>query len=1081
MVNKLRQWASWLVLICAVSTVIAAEPATCQAPEPLPPAAVKCEADTETCAAWQRFRRERPYPYQAISVAKREATGGYTVIVSEPPPVGSNAEVRALIHAALGTTQSSRLRYPQGLDGWFEDIVVEVRAAGAMQAVPTAGGQPAQLPADLVRRLRFLDAALFGTAEAFHVNIADQAAATPVRAANLKVSAGDLLGILDAKRPHWRSVSGGEKVQSFQQLTVEHVSGVYIDEANTTVGLHIPPRTSLPSLQGMFRKFAVAGDHLIGAVHTRQGGLLLVARTRVVPLRDLPPMRFETLQSLVSSAGKNLGQSYERQRVFAGKIGAGEYASWDWAPIYLTPQLQDTEFGALLNIADQQLKSWSECAQVAYASFDYPPPASFPFGDTPASTWVSERSLNDSLIFNWNTRGFATVMDGSVGRVVTAYSTGALPVSYIVPESGAITMLSKLLGVKANVEEDASLKASQRGSQYFAGLGDPILARVVQNVLLFQVVSETRAFAKPPAATTATNRYDRVGKVLVTKAHAWLKAVLEGKADDPGLAKNLRRAMVAEGVTQSQLVDALATPEKQGQQILQTVKQMELARMAMRALAARAKPIEDEYVEVTGKYNAAWEPHCQSLGGSIRRDKDGSHVVCKVLSRSSVSTKFPYEDRIEQLRNQLEPLQKEAKSLATHHEADAEALDRLVAQREAADELAEKIRGIATYKVELDDVLQDVLRAAGTSESAGSIRTPAVVLSRNRAQAMSVGGHNIDSLPWKVSTNSAKGAPRLIGAGTERPTLQVSAASAGDTAVAARSLVTGDQATTRPAREARVALELESPQQDSFLAALRSHEPLKADAAMRQRAQECNCDFYVESLGEGTAHMIKLKPPPAERTVLGDPALIEALRAARPKDRVVFANYSRERSRALGETLPRAEGYTEGRRLSDWIEMASHLFTAGSERLQKVVQWKSAGGRNVTVVVPEALASKNVMQQQLPWRQATASKAVRPGHPADTVVAITLPQAGDVHSIDVAVFARQGRDVAVVAERATRQSLSQMPRYATLEESASRLVDGLFRSNPETTAVDVYLNGISAVTVLRFERGAELALAHPAP
>ena len=34
---------------------------------------------------------------------------------------------------------------------------------------------------------------------------------------------------------------------------------------------------------------------------------------------------------------------------------------------YLSSQLQDSEFGTLLNIADQELKSWSECSRVRNA------------------------------------------------------------------------------------------------------------------------------------------------------------------------------------------------------------------------------------------------------------------------------------------------------------------------------------------------------------------------------------------------------------------------------------------------------------------------------------------------------------------------------------------------------------------------------------------------------------------------------------------------------------------------------------------------------------------------------------------
>ena len=86
-------------------------------------------------------------------------------------------------------------------------------------------------------------------------------------------------------------------------------------------------------------------------------------------LNVLWPLRTESILTLASAHTADLGQSYERTRVFAGKLASGGDAGRDWAPIYLSDQLVDTEVGSLLNLTDQILKSWSQAGQVDYDNF----------------------------------------------------------------------------------------------------------------------------------------------------------------------------------------------------------------------------------------------------------------------------------------------------------------------------------------------------------------------------------------------------------------------------------------------------------------------------------------------------------------------------------------------------------------------------------------------------------------------------------------------------------------------------------------------------------------------------------------
>ena len=113
----------------------------------------------------------------------------------------------------------------------------------------------------------------------------------------------------------------------------------------------------------------MASDVVVGASWSGTDALLIVGRQRQVPLDVLPPLRFETFALLADVDARELAQSYERTTPFAGKLRAGDYANADWAPIYLSDPLIDSEFGALLNITDQMLKSWSSAGDI-----DYPRP-----------------------------------------------------------------------------------------------------------------------------------------------------------------------------------------------------------------------------------------------------------------------------------------------------------------------------------------------------------------------------------------------------------------------------------------------------------------------------------------------------------------------------------------------------------------------------------------------------------------------------------------------------------------------------------------------------------------------------------
>ena len=220
---------------------------------------------------------------------------------------------------------------------------------------------------------------------------------------------------------------------------------------------------------------------MLGGAWTDAGSharmVLLLGRARNSPTAHVPPLRFETYELLAKQGADELHQSYERNQLFAGKLGEGEHSLKDWAPIYLSRALIDSEFGALLNITDQMLKSWSEAGQVQYLHFAYPlRPDHFPFGARPLSRIVLEESGGTQVLFNWNTAGASAVVQKPGLSILVPRRTGALPITF-----------GSELEPGGEMETGHLRDHEEAAYRYFAELRDPNLARVVQYTLIYQL------------------------------------------------------------------------------------------------------------------------------------------------------------------------------------------------------------------------------------------------------------------------------------------------------------------------------------------------------------------------------------------------------------------------------------------------------------------------------------------------------------------------------------------------------------------------------------------------------------------
>lgn len=256
---------------------------------------------------------------------------------------------------------------------------------------------------------------------------------------------------------------GGDEV-TCDAILREGRSGIFLSQPSGVVLWSLPRSQAIDGLSTQIREFALDTDMVVGAV-ARGDQLVIVGRERTTDVSRLPPLRAETVLLLASAKEDELKQSYERTVMLAGKAHDPLNGEEDWAPILLSPRLIDTEYGSLLNVTDQLLKSWSESGGVRYVNFRYPAPAvSYPF-----EGGVMKHLGADEVTYNWNTKGAGYVDTTGPYQIFALNRTAALPIDYLA------------MG-RPNVQQ-----AEDAAYDWYAGLSDPNLIRVVHYAALYQI------------------------------------------------------------------------------------------------------------------------------------------------------------------------------------------------------------------------------------------------------------------------------------------------------------------------------------------------------------------------------------------------------------------------------------------------------------------------------------------------------------------------------------------------------------------------------------------------------------------
>jgi hypothetical protein len=396
---------------------------------------------------WSEFRQAYPLHVQGVAVSEVAPDGTRTLVVAEPPP---DVTFEELASADPALTDVGVRTHSLGQDGWTKDVVAHV--PGSVD-IPTLNAR--------------LHRILFGTA--YRAYLLPVPPPPPVRGLREpQVGPPDVRDWLASPRNRVVDVVDGQILRPTALLQPEN-AGVYASDPQGLI-LWALPRGSIDDRARECRMFAVDSDLILGAVAAQQS-VVIVGRRRALPIAAYPPIRYESLRALTATGDLELAQSFERGNFFAGKIPEGIEKGWDWAPIYLSPGVLDTEVGSVLNIADQLLKSWSNHGETKYDGFSYPPPEEYPFEQS-----IFTKVQAPSVTYNWNTHDFATLLDTGNFEYLNFADTTALPITYILGEGNPrqSNELGSALGRQARMK--------------FAASGDPYVIRAAQYAALYQIL-----------------------------------------------------------------------------------------------------------------------------------------------------------------------------------------------------------------------------------------------------------------------------------------------------------------------------------------------------------------------------------------------------------------------------------------------------------------------------------------------------------------------------------------------------------------------------------------------------------------
>lgn len=406
-------------------------------------------------ALWSEFRTANPYNIQTVGIKSYE-DGSYSILLSEPEEDVHIEQLQKLF--AKYNAYDTTFVYNFGYDGWLKDIIICFNDIDESK-LPQLQSKLFTLLYGTDYKAYFYDLSKMP----HHVDYAFE----PL---NYQISDQELKQWVVDSDEHFinENIPYDNTFNNLMSLDAPQEGVFYSASPGLVIWLISPEIIKEPDFKVHARMFSLDADLIFGAFKNDKK-IAIIGRERTSPLNELPPMRLSTILMLASTTEKELSQSYERNNFFAGKLPGGK----DYAPILLSDELWHTEYGSILNITDQMLKSWSENGRISYEGFNYPKPIDWAFEkgaikDLAAST----------LTYNWNTAGAGYIVEASEDceyDIFAVNRTGSLPVSYIPGETDEVD------------ENDRTYKAEETAYDFFSNLSNPELVRVNQYASLYQI------------------------------------------------------------------------------------------------------------------------------------------------------------------------------------------------------------------------------------------------------------------------------------------------------------------------------------------------------------------------------------------------------------------------------------------------------------------------------------------------------------------------------------------------------------------------------------------------------------------
>ncbi|MEM6252794.1 MAG: hypothetical protein AAF821_07720 [Cyanobacteria bacterium P01_D01_bin.156] len=714
-----------------------------------------CQSNDQSCTVWSEFRRPYPYPTQRIA-AKIVNDEEMILVISEPPNNLDKQQWRRLIESTFkrDLLEYQTFKWMIGVDGWVEDIVLRVKKPDVEQEEDLLNDR---LTRD---RIALLNIAMFGSSLGATIEPIDANGSMQnlVKIPNLRLSADEVLGWVTDRQIDWQPLNTSATPSShWLEESATGTRQVMVSADKTLVLLTFPlsdilaarQRGALPEdLKVAFREFVVSSDIILSGAWSDQQ-VAIVARARQVPVTDFPPLRVETFELLAAQKTTELAQSYERTNLFAGKLFTGEYELRDWAPIYLSPALINTELGGLLNITDQMLKSWSMAGKVEYLYFDYPlKPNRFPFNGVPLSEVVFEETGSPQVLFNWNTTGMGSVISGEPSILIPT-QTGALPVTY-----------GSELEQGGEIETGHLQRYEEEAYDYFANLQDPSLATVVQYTLLYQLMLA----AAPLQSSEFTSEANGGAQVLDDYALNFIRILDTATESDLADARELLSTFRADhpDIDDSQLAALLANPRTGRAQFLDgfdqdfallsdldnSLSERITAYIELFAeIDARDKRLQAEVNQFNREVDRLNRQGGASPSESARMEEWRASIIATENELAALSA------TLGQRQTEIEQIQQRQANISQSIDQAAAGINALLTQVQP---LVAQLKESVYLVNELDEVRLAFSNAHSVSANSW-IKTPASVLSwqreRGSVSLFSVGGHNLDSQTLRFEEN----------------------------------------------------------------------------------------------------------------------------------------------------------------------------------------------------------------------------------------------------------------------------------------------------------------------------------------